>query len=542
MNRISGQPASAGWQTENRTGIEEISGDRTPIAIAHEQSDGILTLDPNTDLPTMNRINPLPIIIIDGIFFQLYRTGIARVWQSLLQEWSSQEFAQHLLVLDRNGTAPRLPNIYYLPFPPYVYENLDRDREMLQQVCDQEGASLFISTYFTAPLSTPSVLMVHDMIPEVLGADLAVPEWQEKHHCIKQASAYITVSQNTARDLMRFFPEIAFRPVTIAYPGVSTSLFFPETFEEIYRFKSRYGISKPYFLLSAVNKNYKNNRLFFAAFAQLCSRHGFEIVCTGGDATLNPEFRTATTGCVVHLLSLTDEELRAAYAGAVALVYPSLYEGFGLPVLEAMACGCPTITCPNASLPEVAGEAVLYVHSDDVDGMAEALCEVQKPSVRKALIAAGLKRSQSFSWSRMAAIVQSALVEATLLPLQLRDVNLIVFPDWQQPETILLQDLEMAIRTVLTYPEREQLTLLVYTGNGTSETANLALSEVTLNLLMAAELERETLPEVSLVPVLSEMQWQALLPRLQARLELEHEDEGAIAQVGADRLQGRSLS
>ncbi|WP_421654461.1 glycosyltransferase family 4 protein [Leptothermofonsia sp. ETS-13] len=542
MNRISGQPTSAGWQTENRTGIEEISGVWTPIAITHEQSDGILTLDPNTDLPTMNRINPPPIIMIDGIFFQLHKTGIARVWQSLLQEWSSQEVAQHLLVLDRNGTAPRLPNIRYLPFPPYVYENLDEDREMLQQVCDQEGASLFISTYFTVPLSTPSVLMVHDMIPEALGADLAVPEWQEKHYCIKQASAYITISHNTARDLVRFFPEIASRPITVAHPGVSPSLFFPAALEEICRFKTRYGISKPYFLLSAVNKNYKNNRLFFVAFAQLCSRHGFEIVCTGSDAILNPEFRAATAGCVVHLLSLTDEELRAAYSGAVALVYPSLYEGFGLPVLEAMACGCPVITCPNASLPEVAGEAALYVSAQDIDGMANALCEVQKPSVRQGLVVAGLERSQFFSWSTMAAIVQLALVEATLLPLQLRAINLIVFPDWQQPETILLRNLEIAIRTVLTYPDREQLTLLVYAGNVNSETANLALSEVTLNLLMTAELEGETLPEVSLVPVLSEMQWKVLLPRIQARLELEHEDEGAIAQVGADRLERRSLS
>ncbi|MBC6471505.1 MAG: glycosyltransferase [Hormoscilla sp. GM102CHS1] len=101
----------------------------------------------------------------------------------------------------------------------------------------------------------------------------------------------------------------------------------------------------------------------------------------------------------------------------MALVYPSKYEGFGLPVLEAMACGCPVITSPNASIPEVAGEAVIYVHDEDVDGLVNALCEVQKPGVRNSSIAAGLEQAKKFSWSTMAEKVSSALMDATLLGL-----------------------------------------------------------------------------------------------------------------------------
>ncbi|WP_442946591.1 glycosyltransferase [Nostoc sp. 'Peltigera malacea cyanobiont' DB3992] len=75
-------------------------------------------------------------------------------------------------------------------------------------------------------------------------------------------------------------------------------------------------------------------------FSQLAISYGFDIICTGIGGLLAPEFRTYTSGSIVHMLQLSDEELALAYSGAVALVYPSKYEGFGMPILEAMACGC----------------------------------------------------------------------------------------------------------------------------------------------------------------------------------------------------------
>jgi glycosyltransferase involved in cell wall biosynthesis/SAM-dependent methyltransferase len=478
---------------------------------------------------------PVPKILVDGVFFQFYKTGIARVWRSLLEEWVETGFAKHIVVLDRAGTAPEIPGIESRLVPPYDYSRTDADREMLQQVCDREGADLFISTYYTTPLSTPSAFMAYDMIPEVVGADFTEPMWREKHHGLQQASAYITISENTARDLVRFFPDIDPESVTVAHCGVKNT-FSPASSEEIDRFKTRYGIAKPYFILVGLGVGYKNAILFFQAFSKLFSKQGFELVGTGSGGLLDPQLRTYTSGVAIHMLQLSDEELRAAYSGAVGLVYPSKYEGFGLPVLEAMACGCPVITCPNASIPEVAGKAALYVKDDDVEGLAEALCDVQKPNVRQALITAGLEQAKKFSWAKMAKTVSSALVDATLQPLNLKEINPIVFPDWSRDEESLGADLERVIREIATHPDKHQITLLIDTTGISEDDASLLVSGVAMNLLMQEDLDVSEGPEISLIGKLGEIQWQALLPRLQARIVLERENKEAIAAVNAESI------
>lgn len=484
---------------------------------------------------------PSPLIIVDGVFFQLYKTGIARVWLSLLEEWVANGFAEHVIVLDRAGTAPKIPGIRYRPVLPYNYARTDADREMLQHVCDEEGADLFISSYYTTPLSTPSVFLAHDMIPELMEWDVEQPMWREKHYGIKNASAYIAVSENTAHDLIRFFPHVSVESVTVAHNGVDHRKFSTASPEDIDRFKTKYGISKPYFILVGGRGGYKNTILFFQAFAQLYSRYGFEIVCTGSGPVLETEFRAYTSGSVVHMLTLNDEELSVAYSGALALVYPSKYEGFGLPVLEAIACGCPVITCPNASIPEVAGEAALYVNDDDVDGLANALCDVQKPQVRNSLIAAGLGQAKKFSWTKMAKTVSSALIDATLLSLNLRDINLIVFPDWSQTEESLCSELERVIRAITTHPRKSQMTLLVNIENTPEDDAALVLSSVTMNLLLQEDLDASEGPEISSVGQLGLIQWEALLPRIEARIILENEDQEATTAVKAEALRAYQL-
>ncbi|MBV8888022.1 MAG: class I SAM-dependent methyltransferase [Chroococcidiopsidaceae cyanobacterium CP_BM_RX_35] len=483
-------------------------------------------------------------IVVDGVFLQLYQTGIARVWRSLLEEWATNGFAKHLVVLNRATNVPKIPGIRYRTVSPYEYHNRDADPAMLQQVCDEEGADLFISTYYTRPLSTPSVVLMHDMIPELMGWELN-PLLQDKRSAIQQAVTHITVSENTASDLVRSFPHISLESITVAHNGVDHQTFSPAKSEDINQFKTKYGISKPYFILVGVVGGYKNTILFFKAFTQLYSKHGFEIVCTGVDSSLEAEFkefRNFTAGCVVHTLQLSDQELRAAYSGAAALVYPSKYEGFGLPILEAITCGCPVITCHNASIPEVAGEAALYVDDNNVQELVNALCEVQKPEVRQSLITAGLEQSKKFSWSKMAEQVSSALINATLLPLKLKDINLIIFPEWSQPEESLCAGLQQVIEVIATHPNSGQMTLLVDIGNISMEDAALILSSVTMNLLLQEELDISEGPEISLMGELSAVQWEALLSRIHARIVLESENQSMLIESRAKNIPSYELN
>lgn len=499
------------------------------VPIAQKDNNNWQFLQPEEVQKQIDKISkPSPIIIIDGVFFQLYRTGIARVWKSLLEEWAKNGFSEHIIVLDRGGSTPKISGIKYLNVALYDYNNTDADRQILQQICDEEDADLFISSYYTTPITTPSVFMAYDMIPEVLGWDLRNPMWKEKHRAIQQASAYIAISHNTAHDLTNYFKHIAVEAVTVAHCGVNTN-FLPAKSEEINIFKTKYGITKPYFLLVGVSAPYKNLPLFLQSFSQLANSYGFDIILTANANILTSKLRTYTLGSIVHTLELNDEELAIAYSGAVALVYPSIYEGFGMPLIEAMACGCPVITCPNSSIPEVAGNAAIYVNHDDVEGLADALCEVQKPHIRKTLIAAGLAQAKKFSWSTMAKNVSSALVDASILHLNLNEINLIAFPDWSQSGELIRADLEKIAKILATYSTTQKLTLIIDTTDINIEDAAILISGVVRNLLMEEDLDINEILEISLLGDLADIQWKALVPHINARIILENESKGAVA-------------
>ncbi|MFO5440750.1 MAG: glycosyltransferase family 1 protein, partial [Dolichospermum sp.] len=182
----------------------------------------------------------------------------------------------------------------------------------------------------------------------------------------------------------------------------------------------------------------------------------------------------------------------------------------------------------------------IYVNDNDVSALANALCDVQKPNIRKALITAGLAQSKNFSWTKMAKIVSSELINTTLLPLNLREINLIIFPDWTQAEDELGFELQEVIQTLANHPENQKITLIIHIGNLTIEDAEMFLSSVAMNLLMA-DLDISDTIEISLIDKLGNMQWQSLLPRIYGRVILSNEAKINLAQIPVSDLKSYQL-
>ena len=207
-----------------------------------------------------------PKIVIDGVFFQLYQTGIARVWTSLLQTWAGDGFAMHLVVLDRGYSVPKIPGVRYRAMELFDYSRTENDRRVLQMICDEESASVFISTYYTTPMATPSVFMAYDMIPELFGWDLSHPMWREKHAAVRHAPAFVSISQQTKTDLKQFFPEIAADDITVT-PLACAEVFRPRPKDETDAFRQATATRKPYFLTVGAREIQEYGSLFQGAGA-----------------------------------------------------------------------------------------------------------------------------------------------------------------------------------------------------------------------------------------------------------------------------------
>jgi glycosyltransferase involved in cell wall biosynthesis len=342
-------------------------------------------------------------LLVDGIFFQLNNTGIARVWFSVLG-YLVQSGRFQVYFLDR-GNAPKIPGVEYLPFPSFTRSASAADSQLIQDVCDELHIDVFTSTYYSTPLTTPMLLMVYDMIPELFDFDMSHRPWQEKITAISYAQRYLCISENTRADLLKIYPEIPPSHAAMAHCGVDDAVFRLRDAADVEAFRRQQGLDRPYFLFvgsRVQHMGYKNCGRFFNALARMGSAQ-FDVFCVGGEREIERSILDALPhGVRCRRVELTDDELALAYGGALALVYPSLYEGFGMPVIEAMAAGCPVITTHHGSLAEAAGDAAMLISGESVDEMRAALLRMQDPQVRATLREKGLAHVREFRWEDMA--------------------------------------------------------------------------------------------------------------------------------------------
>ena len=343
-------------------------------------------------------------LVIDGVFFQLAQSGIARVWRAALP-LLARKLEMPIVFLDRGGFDEEIPGIEVIPFPAYKSKFTPQDSALLERVCRHYDAKVFISTYYTSPMQTPSMLLVYDMIPERLGFDLTPRDWREKEIAIAHARRHICISHNTRKDLLECYPELNPETTTVAHCGVDPTVFKPADEKAIADFRQKMELSRPYYMFVGSRiqaNNYKNASLFFDALKTM-PEVDFDVLCVGGEKTVD------STGHRIIQVDLDDEDLARAYGGATALVYPSLYEGFGLPVLEAMSSGCAVISTTRGSLAEVAAGAALTIEGTSIPEMVAALRSVRDPLVRARLVEQGIRRAEKFRWDPFADEIAQAV-------------------------------------------------------------------------------------------------------------------------------------
>lgn len=247
----------------------------------------------------------------------------------------------------------------------------------------------------------PVVLTVWDMIHELFPqhfpdhAEVA----RQKRKAFEAAQAIICISENTKKDLLERYPLPEERvSVTHLASEIDASLSHgPEPVPD-----------PPYFIYVGARAGYKNFGGLLAAFARVSSLRRELRLCVVGPPFAAAEERAVAeaglAGRVEHYGQVSDTHLAKLYRCSVAFVYPSLYEGFGIPPVEAMACGAAVIASNSSSLPEVIGDAGLLFDPTSTDELADLLLLLaDSPSERERLVARGRERSRAFSWERTAA-------------------------------------------------------------------------------------------------------------------------------------------
>jgi glycosyltransferase involved in cell wall biosynthesis len=361
-------------------------------------------------------------IFVDGIIFSGQRLGgISRIYSEVLPRITrldpSVTFELYIRRKLKNHGILALSGIAYLKEPSiYPWRWLKGKAwvqdTLLNRTCRKRQPDIFHSTYFTLSRNGRSrtVISIYDMMDEIYAPILQRPSHfqlvERKRRCIQKADLILSISRHTTEDILKYCPTNRDKIVTI-HLGVGPEFRTVHDEEEKRRFRVRHGLVRPFFLYVGKRGFIKNFLQLLRAYADFKGNQDIDLITVGGEEEWTQEEQALLSmkklsGRVKRLPMLPDSQLVLAYNTALAYVYPSLYEGFGLPVLEAMACGTPVLTSNVASLPEVAGDAALYFHPQERDDIKAALEAVLDRETAQRLTEKGKVRAAHFTWDETA--------------------------------------------------------------------------------------------------------------------------------------------
>ncbi|WP_281324269.1 glycosyltransferase family 1 protein [Flavobacterium sp. IMCC34518] len=341
-------------------------------------------------------------ILLDNIIFSLQKTGgVSVYWYEMInrildesdiktsfieEEGFNKNIFRKELKIELNDTI-KIRNRLINFLSRYRKINLKMKNENF----------IFHSTYYRTLSNVvkrrnniKEIVTVHDFTYEYFSNGLKkwVHSWQ-KRKAIAAADVVICISENTKKDLLHFLPQFSSKDIRVIYNGVSTDYYkIPQVSSDSIN---------PFFLFVGSRTSYKN---FDFAVKAVVSMDNYHLKIVGGE--LSPKEKQLLdyqlNGRWTHLGIINNNELNACYNAAFALLYPSSYEGFGIPLVEAMKAGCPFIALRCSSITEVAGNAGFLMNTLSIDQFKEGVAFIQ--TERDEIIEKGMKRSLLYSWDK----------------------------------------------------------------------------------------------------------------------------------------------
>lgn len=347
------------------------------------------------------------------IFTSQVYGGISRYFYELINSYNTNKDTETILpfMFSLNHYIKDEDNISDFPiFTNYQFKGKNRLLQTVNKIFSistltKKAFNVFHPTYYDPYFlnylgGKPFILTVHDMIHEKFSDNFPSRDKTSEHKRIlcKHASKIIAISNNTKRDLIEIFG-INESKIEVVYHGNSMH-FYNIGKQKVHK-------NDTYILFVGGRGGYKNFERFIKATSILLHEYSdLHVICAGG-GSFNPQeialFKQLNLEEKVSQRNVNDEELSFLYSGAIMFVFPSLYEGFGIPLLEAFSCKCPVVCSDASSFPEIAGKAAEYFDPYDIESIYQAMKGVLSSCERREeLRIAGSKQLEMFSWSKAA--------------------------------------------------------------------------------------------------------------------------------------------
>lgn len=334
-------------------------------------------------------------LYLDNIIFSSQTSGgISVYWKELLNRILKDE-SQELTVIEQEKNSsnifrkkiiiPMEKLSYENKFPLSIYKFLPLTKKI-------EENSIFHSSYYRVSYSknVKNIVTVHDFTHEYFFPfHKKILNYWKKKLALMKADGIICISENTKKDLLKFHPWAKNKKIKVIYNGVGDEFFPIENIEK-----------ENIILFIGSRVSYKNFNLAIEILKELPK---YKLIIIGGGKLTNIEIKKLESiipGRYEQKLRISSEELNREFNRAFCFIYPSSYEGFGIPILESMKAGCPVITTNKSSIPEVAGNAAFLVQNISKENFVDKIIKLENSEIRNRLIKDGIEQANKFSWDR----------------------------------------------------------------------------------------------------------------------------------------------